>query len=161
MAAIPPPAHILARIVSPDDMMERGLELGGFSARQIEHAGLKLKYSRFKSWFGSQPVVYAQIWEDLLTTDIAEARILPKDDLDYFLMALHFLKGYDTEGERSGNFQLNEKTLRKWTWYFVEKMAALKALKVSLASSDRPFSTHVTTANTYTAFNNFTTDRGR
>jgi hypothetical protein len=108
MAAIPPPAHILARIVSPDDMMERGLELGGFSARQIEHAGLKLKYSRFKSWFGSQPVVYAQIWEDLLTTDIAEARILPKDDLDYFLMALHFLKGYDTEGERSGNFQLQQ-----------------------------------------------------
>jgi hypothetical protein len=75
MAAIPPPAHILARIVSPDDMMERGLELGGFSDRQINDAGLKLKYSRFKSWFGSHPVVYAQIWEDLLTTDIAEARI--------------------------------------------------------------------------------------
>jgi hypothetical protein len=80
MVAIP--AQILAMIVSPDDMMHQGLELGGFSERQIQNAGLALKYSRFKRHFGSHPVVCAQIWEDLLTTEIVEARILPTDDVE-------------------------------------------------------------------------------
>jgi hypothetical protein len=57
MAAIPPPAHILAMIVTTDDMMHKGLKLGGFSERQIKNAGLALKYTRFKSWFGSHPDV--------------------------------------------------------------------------------------------------------
>jgi hypothetical protein len=69
--------QILAMILTPDYMMHRGLELGGFSARQIKKAGLALKYTRFKGHFGSHPVVCAQIWEDLLTTEIVEARILP------------------------------------------------------------------------------------
>jgi hypothetical protein len=140
MAAIPPPAQILAMIVTPDEMMHKGLKLGGFNERQIKNAGLALKYTRFKSWFGSHPVVYAQIWEDLLTTEIVEARILPKHDVDYFLMALYFLKTYPNEELRSGMLKLGEKTVRKWTWYFVEKMSALKALKVSFAASDQPCS---------------------
>jgi hypothetical protein len=140
MVAVPPP-HILARIVTPDDMMQIGLEHGGYSERQINRAGLPLRYNRFKSWFGSHPVVCAQIWEDLLTTDIIEARIRPTDDLDHFLMALFFLKTYCTEHHRSGIFKLSEKSVRKGTWYFVGKMSALKGLKVSFAQAT-PFLDH-------------------
>ena len=51
---------------------------------------------RFKSFYGSKPIVCAQIWEDLQTTDIVEARIEAKSqkDVDYFLMAHHFLTCY-------------------------------------------------------------------
>jgi hypothetical protein len=86
MVAIP--AQALARIVTPDDMMQKGLEHGGFSKRQINRAGLALKLDRFKSWFGSHPIVCAQIWEDLLTTEIVEARILPTINLDHFFTLL-------------------------------------------------------------------------
>jgi hypothetical protein len=132
------PAQILAKIVTPDEMMQKGLDHGGFSKRQINSAGPALKLDRFKSWFGSHPIVCAQIWEDLLTTEIVEARILPTDDIDHFFMALYFLKVYCTEQLRSGMFNLGEKTVRKWTWYFVEKISALKALKVSFATRVQP-----------------------
>ena len=92
MVAIP--AQILAMIVTPDDMMQKGLEHWGLSKSQINSAGPALKLGRFKSWFGSHPIVCAQIWEDLLTTEIFEARILPTDNLDHYFVALYFLKAY-------------------------------------------------------------------
>jgi hypothetical protein len=58
-----------------DDMMQKGLEHGGFRNVINSQQG-PAKLDRFKSWFGSDPIVRAQIWEDLLTTEIVEARIL-------------------------------------------------------------------------------------
>jgi hypothetical protein len=135
----PDPAQLLARIVTADEIMRQGLELAGFDHRRINSSGRVGNYRRFKAWYGSSPIVYAQIWEDLLTTEIAEARIRPKDDLDHFLLALYFLRTYPTEANRSGIFKMCEKTVRKWTWYFAGKIAALKGQKVSSATSDRPF----------------------
>jgi hypothetical protein len=113
MAAIPP--LLAAMIVSPDDMMRKGLKHAGFDDRSNKANRLH-KYRRFKAWYGSDPIVYAQLWEDLVTTEIAEARIRPEDDLDRFLMSLYFLKAYTSEEHRSGIFKLSEKTAREWTW---------------------------------------------
>jgi hypothetical protein len=88
------------------------------------------------SHYGSLPVVYAQIWEDLQTTGIQEASIAGhKTDSACFLLAIHFLKAYPTETEQAGVFRVCEKTARKWGWFFAGKIQALKGSKVSLLSA--------------------------
>jgi len=80
----------------------------------------------------SNPIVYAQIWEDLQTMEIPEARIDKKTmDLNYFLMGLRFLKRYPTECELAGTFKICEKTARTWAWFYAQKIQALKGQKVS------------------------------
>ena len=57
------------------EMMARGLELVGFDERRQQSVRYDENLERFKSYYGSKPIVYAHIWEDLQTSDIAEARI--------------------------------------------------------------------------------------
>jgi len=45
-------------------------------------------------------------------------------------MSLHFLYRYPTELEREAIFDKSPKTIREWTWYYIEKIQALKAEKV-------------------------------
>jgi len=87
---------------------------------------------RFKSSYGSLPVVLAHIWEDLQTTTIPEAKInrAATKHFDRCLMAFYFLKVYPTEKREAGIFNVDEKTGRKWRWYFVEKVRALKKQKI-------------------------------
>jgi hypothetical protein len=77
-------------VVTADEMLAKGLELHGFDRRLKVSRSLKM--SRFKSLYGSDPVVYAQIWEDLQTTAVQEARVdVHTTTIDHFLMSLHFL----------------------------------------------------------------------
>ena len=76
-------------------------------------------------------MVYAQIWEDLQTTNVAKARIdLQKACFDSFLMALHFMKCYPTGQEQAATFKYCVSTARTWCWYYCEKIQAMKAEKV-------------------------------
>lgn len=120
-------------ILTPDEILEIGLELVGFDERRRRNATKLTNMNRFKTFYGSLSIVYACIWEDLQTTEIPEARIdNNKMDVTRFLMAIHFLRIYPTETERSGLFKICEKSAREWGCYFVEKIAALKEEKVSL-----------------------------
>jgi hypothetical protein len=86
---------------------------------------------RFKALYGSNPNIYAAIFEDLQTTEIAEARVDAKSlCVNAFLMSLHFLKCYPTENQRSGIFQICKRTARKWGWFYCRKIQALKKEKV-------------------------------
>jgi hypothetical protein len=65
----------------------------------------------FKEFYGSDPVVYAQMWEDLQMTEIPEAHLdINPANNEYFLMALYLLKCYPTEGWLAGLFKVCEKT---------------------------------------------------
>jgi hypothetical protein len=84
--------------------------LSAWSANEIRH-------------FGSKPSVIAQIWEDLQTTLVVEARVLPEDlHMNLFLMAMHHLKRYPTELEREPIFDIDCTKGRDWVWFFVEKI---------------------------------------
>jgi hypothetical protein len=73
----------------------------------------------------------AQIFEDLQRTDIPEAYLPPEDArLDRFLMAMHHLKRYPTELEREPIFDIDAMQGRDWVWYFLEKVQALKVVKI-------------------------------
>ena len=119
-------------ILTAKEILCDGLLLCGFDVRRQKDIWNANNLRRFKSHYGSDPVVCMAIWEALLTTKIPEARISDKAaDIDLFLMSSHFLYRYSTEEQRAGLFKICETTARNWGWYYVNKIAALKGEKVS------------------------------
>jgi hypothetical protein len=119
-------------IIAPDDLMSIGLELVGFNAYRQRNVKRLTNLKRFKSFYGSAPIVYANIWADLLTSDIEEARLSRSDAcIENFLLAVHFLKVYPTDDRLAGQFKMCIKTARKWAWFYLRKVQMLKVKKVS------------------------------
>lgn len=117
---------------SPKEMLLNGLQIAGFERRNIKSCRSVTNLRRFKDFYGSLPVVYCKIYDDLQITHNAEARIDPQRcDIDRFLLGINFLKVYGLENHRAALFKMHPDTCRKWAWYVVEKLQALKAEKVS------------------------------
>lgn len=69
---------------------------------------------RFRSFYGSNPLVYVAILEDLQMTDLPDAHVDPaKLCLPSFLLALNFLREYRMEHQRAGLFKVCERTARE------------------------------------------------
>jgi hypothetical protein len=127
MAAMIHQHHVL----TVDDMLRIGLDLAGFHISRQEQVQRGTNIRRFQSHYGSSPLVCTTIWEDLLTTDIPEARIDPMPGaIDKFFLSLYFLKVYASEEKLAGCSKMCEKGARKWVWFFLAKVQALKANKV-------------------------------
>lgn len=119
-------------ILTPDEVMITGLSLVNYSVGRINRVKTKSTNTRrFKTHFGCNQYVAAAIFEDLQITQIDEARLDDhKISIHYFLQSLHFLYVYDTELRREPLFDQLPKILREWTWYYVEKIQALKHEKI-------------------------------
>lgn len=124
-------------ILTAKEILVEGLKLVNFTEARIRRVKNKeTNITRFKSHYGCNPVVCAQIFEDLQTTRLDEARIAAnKTNIHYFLAALHFLKVYETEERREPIFDRSPKTMREWVWYFVRKIQALKHEKIVFPES--------------------------
>ena len=109
-----------------------GLRLVNYTFERIYRAKLaKTNQKRFKDHFGCSANVCAEMFADLQTTDTPGARLdVNKIDINCFLMALHFLRCYPTETQREAIFNLSPKTIRQWSWYYLEKIQALKTEKI-------------------------------
>jgi hypothetical protein len=118
-------------VYTPDEILRKGLRLVNYSKKRIRRAKKVRNIERFKGHYGSEPVVVAQIFEDLQRTDIPEAYLPPSDaKINLFLMAMHHLKRYPTELEREPIFDIDAMQGRDWVWFFLEKVQALKAVKI-------------------------------
>lgn len=118
-------------IAMQETVLVRGLELVGYNECRQANVAKTTNIKLFVENYGSHPSVYAAIFNDLQTTDVAEARITGKEvSLDYFLMAIHYLKCNGTEGQRAGPFRVCKETLRTWSWFYIQKIQALKKAKV-------------------------------
>jgi len=118
-------------IKTPQEMLAHGLKAVHFSEGRIDRAGIQSNITRFKKHYGCNPSVAARIFEDLQVTDLVEARLGKKKiSCFYFLQGLHFLYVYEIEERREPIFDRSPKTMRKWVWYYVKKIAALKQLKI-------------------------------
>ena len=118
-------------ILTSHEIMQLGLTWAGYDRYRQSRVQRATNLTRFKSHYGSLPIVCAQIWEDLQTTELPEARVERNYlDLKYFLLAMNWLYRYDTDEELSATFGHCSKTLRKWKWFYVGKIAALKEQKV-------------------------------
>ena len=118
-------------IKTPREILEQGLKLVHYSESRIDRAGVQSNTTRFKKHHGCNPSVAARTFEDLQVIDHAEARLgRNKISSFYFLQSLNFLYVYEIEERREPIFDRSPKTLRKWLWYYVKKIAALKHLKI-------------------------------
>jgi hypothetical protein len=52
----------------PDEILQEGLEIGGFNRQQQQRVKRNTNLRQFRAMYGSNPIVYAQIIEDLQTT---------------------------------------------------------------------------------------------
>ena len=121
-------------IYTPDQILHRGLRLVGMEDNNMQKQSRKSNIEDFKAFYGCHPVVLAQIWEDLQTSHVIEARIdVTKKrsiHMKNFLRACMFLNLYPTESVRKVQSGNTKKTVRKWCWYFLERLQHLKKAKV-------------------------------
>ena len=134
---LPLPEPDLSFILTEDEMLIEGLYALDWTQKQIDRMQDAGNKEKFRGHYGADPHVIAQIWEDLITTDLPQARVDPKKrPLAQFFVALHFLKRYQTEIEKNTTWKKSKNTLRDWTWFFVGKIRALKALKIRWPSDN-------------------------
>ena len=84
---------------------------------------------KFRSWFGTDPFIVSLVWFLLSQSGwikkINEAKPL------HLLWSLNFMKNYSFEHTSSSLFHVDEKTFRKWVWFFVEGISTLASKVVS------------------------------
>jgi hypothetical protein len=85
-------------ILSPSDVMKKGLGYIGIGKEQQAKMSLKVKVEDFKAHYGSSPLVIADIWHDLCHTSIEEAHLEEKETSEKgfkrYMIALFFLWTY-------------------------------------------------------------------
>jgi hypothetical protein len=119
-------------VLTADQIQRRGLDLAGFDRRRQSSISRRRKVKCFKAFYGSHPIVQAQIWEDLQKNEAGPIATKMKEimNLDSFLMCFYFLRCYPTLKQLSGMFGMSEKSVQKWIWFYAKKIQALKAKKV-------------------------------
>jgi hypothetical protein len=115
--------------LSADDFLQLGLQLAGFDPGTTQRTCANTNRRRFNSNFEACPKTCVDIFLHLQTTHIDEARV-NKPNPVYMMMAIHWLSTYKTEEQIAGNFKVGEKTVQKWTWFYTQKIQALKGEKV-------------------------------
>lgn len=123
-------------ILTANEILVSGLCVGGFDECQLTGVQRSENVERFKSIYGSDPQVYANIWEDLQMTTIADARVdnANESDLKSYFMALSFFQLYEKERVREAKYKLCSTTIRNRTWDWVRRIQALKEEKVCSSS---------------------------
>ena len=84
---------------------------------------------RFKVLYGTYPEVICDVWNQLILK-----RLIVKYDkctLKRFFLMFDFLKNYCIENRCAMDFAIDEKTYRKWVWFFLEKVSHLVKYIVS------------------------------
>ena len=113
-----------------DRLLRLGLELAGFNQRRIQRTRYKKNLSRFRSAYGVGPETVAQILNDLSSHGIEE-----EPDPVWLLIALNWMRVYNTEEFMEGVFDHDEKTLREHIWQYILAIRMLKDVKVRVVST--------------------------
>ena len=121
------------QLVTPNDFLSYGISLLGYSAQAIEKMSMKTKESFFRGHYGSCQLVVAEVWYDLITTTIPQARLGEKENteegLKQFLVAMYFLFAYPKNARMTASlFAQNEQYSRRdRVWKWVRKLQGLKS----------------------------------
>jgi hypothetical protein len=102
---------------------ETFLDLGQEITNRRKRVAAKTMISRFRATFGTSPKICALLW------GMVESRtVLPNGAKPvHLLWALAFLKLYCAEAVLAALVGgVDEKTFRKWAWYFVEQISDLQ-----------------------------------
>jgi hypothetical protein len=108
--------------VPPSAFLELGLSMMGSSSSR---SGTKRKLRRFHSFFGVSPGTVSLIWEMLDRSGWSEKGSVRSPNPIHFLWSLRLLKSYNTEETHAAEAGVDEKTFRKWSWFYLEGIAKL------------------------------------
>jgi len=120
-------------------MLRVGLEMAGCEEKRQNRVCRVTQIANFKDMHGAEPVVCAEIWHDLQTTTIPEARIntgFRSCTMRVFLISLRFLKKCDTWKGRSASSGKGKNFCHTWGWCFLGKVAALRGQKIVWPEDD-------------------------
>lgn len=117
-------------IYTEEEMRFKGLKILGWDDISITRTSFDLGNERFRSDFGPNPHVAAQIWEDLQKKG-DEPVDHTKHPVEDFLYALNFLRIYPTETQQTNRWHKSRNFLRPRLWYMVGKIAAQKQWKIT------------------------------
>jgi len=109
------------------------------SAAQFNSLGTKLirdckgavRSRRFRALFGISAVCIAILWADIANQGFLNHLGLRSLKPMHFLWTLLFLKVYSKEEVNAMQVGCDEKTFRKWTWFYAECIADLDTQYVS------------------------------
>lgn len=113
----------------------------GISREKQGRRSFKANFDGFKNHYGASPVVLAEMWHDLCSTSIDDAKLTDKEKgekgFSSFLMVHHFLWTYPKNaGVLASRFGVCEKNASgRALWYWVNKVAALRAAKIGESTS--------------------------
>ena len=93
-----------------------GFEIRCASKPRSAHVAQK----RFMGLYGTYPEVIFYVWNQLILKNIIEKHDLNR--LKRFFFMFDFLKNYSIEHLCAIEFGVDEKTYRKWVWYYLEKV---------------------------------------
>ena len=116
-------------ILTPDEMLTKGLLLLGWAEDRINRRQNSTNVEQYGGMYGMHPAVVAQVCEDLQTTAIPEARI-ERINVDKLHWTLHFMYCYPTETERESLWKKCANTIRYSCWYYINKIRHLKKMKI-------------------------------
>ena len=121
-----PEAHLL--ILTVDEMLTKGLELLGWTQKQLEHRKNETNVELHCGTCGASPCVVVAISEDLQTTNIENARI--KVNIEKLHWSMNFMCRYHTEIENRNRWHKDPTTIRNACWICIEKISWLKLDKI-------------------------------
>jgi hypothetical protein len=118
----------MACALSATSFEELGITIMGRRQRGSRETRLR----RFVALFGIEPHLCAIVWRELIASGWTSFTRRPEPK--HLLWTLLFLKCYPTEEFLATLVgAVDEKTTRKWVWFYVEGIASLATKFVSLA----------------------------
>lgn len=107
-----------------------GLHIAGYKSQRYAK---RTQIKRFKSMYGTYPIVVQQLWEKLQANQTSK-----KLKMDYIFWALFFLRKYPRQDELETKLERDPVTLRKWIWTIIYGLQDLKAEYVRFPNYDKP-----------------------
>lgn len=106
----------------------------GFEVRNYdgwERHGPDSQIELFRSLYGTSPSILAIIWQELLITDIPNARLRNHSRPVHLLLFFRWMRGYETEKELKMQFGMGVEIIRNWCREMAFKVSLLRAKVVS------------------------------
>lgn len=128
-------------LLSPQDVLKKGFHVYNGLPNNFVGPWTERRTSEFKSIYGSSPVVLANQWYDLMTTEL-NLGLTKADKSDkgfkMFLVAHHFLWAYPKNVKILGSaFSVCDRLVQgENLWRWVRMIAALKAIKIVWPEED-------------------------
>lgn len=92
--------------------------------RNNTHGSDAIWSRRFSSWFGVGSCVCTVIWNALVVSGCTQFEGCSAHS-KHLLWALYFLNQYDTEAVNASVMGVDEKTFRRWAWFYLEGIAKM------------------------------------